>query len=60
MFGFGVVIGVAIGFYFCSLSGKQKPWSELTETEKRWRIGLIIAGTVLFISGVIVAILFNK
>jgi len=45
--GIGVSIGIAIG-------GKQKPWSELTDSEKRTRIISITAGVVLLVAGVIV------
>lgn len=60
MFGFGVIIGVTLGIYFSSLAGKQKPWSELTKSEKRMRIGLTVAGVILFISGVVVFFLFKR
>jgi hypothetical protein len=45
--GIGVSVGIAIGI-------KQKPWSELTDTEKRIRIATIIAGGVLVVAGVVV------
>jgi tetrahydromethanopterin S-methyltransferase subunit F len=51
----GIVIGLAIGFIITR--GKQKPWSELTEKEKRVRIWLIGAGVVLLAAGVVTALL---
>jgi hypothetical protein len=45
--GAGIVIGIAIG-------RKQKPWSELTATERRNRIITIVVGSVLCIAGIVV------
>lgn len=45
--GAGTGIGIAIGV-------KQKPWSELTDSEKRTRIAFITAGGVLLVAGVVV------
>ena len=47
----GMGIGISIGV---SIGKKQKPWSELTDTEKRTRIISITSGVVIFIAGVIV------
>jgi len=50
-------IGIGVGSYFTSLAKMHKPWSELTEREKRLIIGLLIAGVILLISGIVVFIL---
>jgi len=52
--GAGFAIGIAIGL---GVGRRQKPWSELTQKEKRIRIGLIAAGGVLLIAGVVVLLL---
>jgi len=44
--GIGISIGISIG-------KKQKPWSELTASEKKTRIISITAGAVLFVVGVV-------
>ena len=46
----GVATGLAIGFV---VGRRQKPWSELTQKEKRIRIGLIAAGVVLLAAGIV-------
>ena len=46
----GVATGLAIGFV---VTRRQKPWSELTQKEKRIRIGLIAAGVVLLAAGIV-------
>jgi len=53
-FAIGIAIGLAVGF---ASGRRQKPWSELTQKEKRIRIGLIAAGGVLLIAGVVVLLL---
>jgi len=47
----GMGIGISIGI---SIGKKQKPWSELTDSEKRTRIISITAGVVLLVAGVVV------
>ena len=47
----GMGIGISIGI---SIGKKQKPWSELTDNEKRTRIISITAGVVLLVAGVVV------
>ncbi len=37
---------------------KQKPWSELTQNERKTRIILIITSVLLLVGGIIVAILY--
>ncbi len=50
-FGAGIAIGISIGI---SMGRKQKPWSELSERERKVRIGTITALSVLAIAGVVV------
>lgn len=58
--GLGIIVGFGIGLYFGIISKSQKPWSELTQKEKKIRITLIIAGVILLIAGIITFFLFNK
>jgi hypothetical protein len=51
----GIFTGLAIGF---AVGRRQKPWSELTQKEKRIRIGLIAAGVVLLAAGIVVLLTF--
>jgi uncharacterized membrane-anchored protein YhcB (DUF1043 family) len=60
LIGIGIVIGIGIGTYFTSLIAKQKPWSELSEQEKKIRIGLTVTGGILFILGIVTFFLYNK
>ena len=50
-FAIGIAAGLAIGI---TATRKEKPWSELSDREKKLRIGLLIAGVVLFIAGIAV------
>lgn len=51
----GVAIGIAIGISIGIAMGKnQKPWSEMTEEEKRQRKILIGTGVIFFIIGLTV------
>ena len=53
----GMAIGIAIGLNLGIIIGKnQKPWSELTEEEKRQRKMLIGAGMIILIFGVLVGL----
>ena len=56
----GAIVGIGLGSYFTALARPQKQWSELTEREKKIRIGLFAVATLLFISGVVVFFLFLK
>ncbi len=47
--------GLAIGFV---AGRRQKPWSELTQKEKRIRIGLIAAGVVLLAAGIVMLLMW--
>jgi len=49
--GAGIAIGVSIGI---SIGKKQKPWSEMSEGEKKARIGIIATLSVLALAGVVV------
>lgn len=42
------------------MARKQKPWSELTEKEKKTRIVLIIIGILLFAAGIVAAFLYQQ
>ncbi|HUV02018.1 MAG TPA: hypothetical protein VMW67_00980 [Desulfobacteria bacterium] len=56
----GMAVGIAAGFAIGLAAGKkQKPWSELTEQEKKIRKLLIGAGVVLLVLGVMVFVLFE-
>lgn len=51
----GVAIGIAIGISIGIAIGKnQKPWSEMTDEEKKQRKILIGIGIIFFIIGLIV------
>jgi tetrahydromethanopterin S-methyltransferase subunit F len=52
---FGMASGLAIGFV---AGRRQKPWSELTQKERRIRIGLIAAGVVLLAAGIVMLLLW--
>ena len=50
-FAIGIATGLAIGI---AATRKEKPWSELSDREKRLRIGILAAGVALFIAGLAV------
>ena len=50
----GIFTGLAIGLV---VGRRQKPWSELTQKEKRIRIGLIAAGVVLLAAGIVMLLM---
>jgi len=53
--GAGFATGIAVGLVIGLFAGrKQKPWSELTEKEKRLRIRLIALGVVTLAAGIVV------
>ena len=47
----GIAIGISIGI---AIGKKQKPWSELTEEEKRNKKIMIGAGSISLVLGIIV------
>ena len=50
----GIAIGIALGLNFGIIIGKkQKPWSELSDEEKRQRKILIGAGFIILVFGFI-------
>ena len=49
--GAGIAIGVSIGI---SIGKKQKPWSDMSEGERKVRIGIIGALSILAIAGGVV------
>jgi multidrug transporter EmrE-like cation transporter len=51
----GIFTGLAIGL---AVVRRQKPWSELTQKEKRIRIGLIAAGVVLLAAGIVMLLIW--
>ena len=56
--GVGYLLGMASGLAIGFIAGRrQKPWSELTQKEKRIRIGLIAAGVVLLAAGIVMLLM---
>jgi len=51
----GIFTGLAIGL---AVGRRQKPWSELTQKEKRIRMGLIAAGVVLLAVGIVMLLMW--
>jgi len=49
--GAGTAIGISIGI---AVGKKQKPWSELSEGERKLRIGIVAALSVLVVALVVV------
>jgi tetrahydromethanopterin S-methyltransferase subunit F len=58
-FWYGLIAGIIVGMVivFILTRGRQKPWSEMTEREKRITVWLIGVGVVLLVAGVVVALL---
>jgi len=57
--GVGYLLGMASGLAIGFVAGRrQKPWSELTQKEKRIRIGLIAAGVVLVAAGIVMLLMW--
>ena len=56
-FATGIAVGLAIGLSF---RRKQKPWSELTEKEKKLRVWLIAAGVILLAAGIVIFFLVGS
>ncbi|MFC1915481.1 hypothetical protein ACFLW4_02155 [Chloroflexota bacterium] len=54
-FGLGLLLGFVAGMGTgISIGKKQKPWSELSEGERKVRIGIITGLSVLAVAGVVV------
>ena len=51
-FATGIAVGFALGLVVGRLGVKQKPWSELTDKEKRTRKIIIGAGSLLLVLGI--------
>jgi tetrahydromethanopterin S-methyltransferase subunit F len=57
--GVGYLLGMASGLAIGFVAGRrQKPWSELTQKERRIRIGLIAAGVVLLAAGIVMLLMW--
>jgi len=53
--GAGFAIGIAVGLGLGMTMGrKQRPWSELTEKEKKVRIGIMVALGIAVVAGFVV------
>ena len=52
----GIGVGFALGLVVGRLGVKQKPWSELTDKEKRTRKSAIGAGVLLLLLGIAVLV----
>lgn len=49
----GLAVGIAVGLACGIAIGRmQKPWSEMTRTERRLMIGATVAGVVTFLAGI--------
>jgi type II secretory pathway component PulM len=55
-FATGIAVGFALGLVVGRLGVKQKPWSELTDKEKRSRKILIVVGSFLLLAGIAVLV----
>jgi len=53
-FAAGIGVGFAIGLIVGRLGAKQKSWSELSDRERKLRIGLIALGVIALAAGVVV------
>jgi len=58
LFILGVIVGIGLGSYFTAMARPKKPWSELTEREKKIRIWLFSIGIPFLIFGVVVLYLY--
>ena len=56
-FALGLIIGWSTGF---AVGRKQKPWSELSEGEKKSRIWLIALGVIALVAGIVVFFLVGS
>jgi len=58
--GAGFATGIAVGLIIGLSQRKQRPWAELTEKERKTRIGLIAAGVVLLAAGIVAFFLISS
>ena len=56
-FATGIGVGFAIGLIVGRLGVKEKSWSELSDRERKLRIGLIALGVIALVAGIVVFIL---
>ena len=58
--GAGFATGIAVGLVIGLITArKSKPWSEMSDKEKKTQIGLIGAGVVLLAGGIVAFFLVN-
>ena len=58
-FATGIGVGFAIGLIVGRLGAKQKSWSELSDRERKLRVGLIALGVMALAAGIVVFILVS-
>ena len=58
-FATGIGVGFAIGLIVGRLGAKQKSWSELSDRERKLRIGLIALGVIALAAGIVVFFLVS-
>ena len=56
----GIMVGIGLGSYFTAIAKPQKPWSELTEKEKKIRLWFFAIAILFLIIGVVVLYLYRK
>lgn len=58
--GVGYAMGIAVGLTIGLIVGRRaKPWSEQTARQRKIMIGLIVAGVVFLVAGIIVFFLVS-
>jgi hypothetical protein len=57
----GFVLGLAVGITIGIILGRrQKPFSEMSDSEKRLRIGLVAVLSISAVAGIVVAFLYSS
>ena len=56
-FATGIGVGFAIGLIVGRLGAKEKSWSELSDRERKLRIGLIALGVIALVAGIAIFLL---
>ena len=57
----GFVLGLAVGITTGIIPGRrQKPFSEMSDSEKRLRIGLVAVLSISAVAGIVVAFLYSS